>query len=95
MHIQITKPAVDYIRSRGMDSIAIRAIPRRSCCIVDYTSFVRLGPPDDPRGYERIRVDDISVYVSNFITGFEKENTRTVKLIDLKVKKTLVMDRNE
>lgn len=95
MYIRITDEARNYIHAKGCDSITIESIPRRSCCTVDYTGIVKLGPPEKGYGYEKKRTLDVDTYVSGFITGLEDRRDLTVKLVDLKVKKLLVLDKNE
>lgn len=95
MLIRITDDARNYIHTKGYDSITIDSIPRRSCCTVDYTGVVKLGSPRKNYGYEKKRTLDIDLYVSGFISGLEDKRDLTVKLVDMKLKKMLILDKNE
>lgn len=95
MYIWISDDARRYVRQKGYDSITIDSIPRRSCCTVDYTGIVKLGTPRKNYGYEKQRALDIDTYISGFITGLEANRDLTVKLVDLKLKKMLILDKNE
>ena len=95
MRLRITEDARKYVHAKGYDSITIESMPRRSCCTVDYTSKVKLGRPRKNYGYEKQRTLDIDTYISGFITGLESHWDLTVKLVDMKLRKLLVLDKNE
>lgn len=95
MKLSLTDSAKAYIQQKGMDVITISHTVRRGCCTTDYSAWISLGPPKKNHGFQMIDVDGITVYVSGFITGLEKERELTVRLMDLKLKKMLILDKNQ
>lgn len=95
MNIHISDETLAYIQSKGADSLVIDSIHRRSCCTVDYSATVRTGMPTRDVAYHKMHSQGIELYVSGFITGLEEKRDLTVKLVDLKLKKMLILDKNE
>ena len=93
MLIRITDEARKYIHKKGHDSMTIESLHNKACCSIDYTGIVRLGKPGY-FGFERHRILDIDTYVSGYMTGNKDQRDLTVRLVDMKFRKMLILDKN-